>query len=129
MNNDNLANVLSAIGNSEKVSKPMIKSASNSTVVQRVLAVLKAEGYVEDFSVAENGRGGELTVQLGAKINKVGAIKPRFAVKHNNFTKFEKRYLPAQGFGILVVSTPKGIMTHEQAKEQHLGGKLLAYCY
>jgi small subunit ribosomal protein S8 len=129
MNNDNLANVLSAIGNNEKVSKPTLKTTCNSTVVQRVLTVLKDEGYVDGFDVVENGKSGELVINLSAKINKVGAIKPRFAVKANGFTKFEKRYLPAQGFGVLVVSTPKGIMTHEAAKEQNLGGKLLAYCY
>ena len=129
MNNDNLANVLSAIGNSERVSLPMVTNACNSTVVQRVLDVLKTEGYLEGYDVEEDGRSGLLKIKLGARINKVGAIKPRFAVKHNGFEKFEKRYLPAQGFGILVVSTPKGIMTHEQAKEHKMGGKLLAYCY
>lgn len=129
MNNDNLANVLSAIGNHEKVAKQKLVTNCNSTVVQRVLDVLKTEGYVDGYDVAENGKSGQLTVSLSAKINKVGAIKPRFAVKANGFTKFEKRYLPAQGFGVLVVSTPKGIMSHDQAKEKSLGGKLLAYCY
>ena len=129
MNNDNLANVLSAIGNHEKVSKPVLKTACNSKVVQKVLDVLKTEGYVDSYNVEENGHGGELVIQLSAKINGVGAIKPRFAVKTTGYTKFEKRYLPAQGFGVLIVSTPKGIMTHEAAKSQQLGGKLLAYCY
>jgi small subunit ribosomal protein S8 len=129
MNNDNLANVLSAIGNHEKVSKPTLVTKSNSKVVQQVLNVLKTEGYVLDYSVENDGKGGILTINLGANVNGVGAIKPRFAVKANGFTKFEKRYLPAQGFGVLVVSTPQGIMTHEQAKQQNLGGKLLAYCY
>ena len=32
-------------------------------------------------------------------------------------------------FGIILVSTPQGIMTHDQAKEKKTGGKLLAYCY
>ena len=129
MNNDNLANVLSAIGNHERVSKPVLTSGSNSTVVQRVLDVLKTAGYLESYEVVADGGSGTLTINLNQSVNKVGAIKPRFAVKANGFTKFEKRYLPAQGFGILVVSTPKGIMTHEQAKEKNLGGKLLAYCY
>ena len=128
-NNDNLANVLSAIYNQEKVSKPTLTTECNSTVVTRVLDVLKTEGYINDFSVEDNGHGGALTVSLKAQINKCGAIKPRFAVKSTGFTKFEKRFLPAQGFGVLIVSTPKGIMTHEQAKQQNLGGKLLAYCY
>ena len=47
----------------------------------------------------------------------------------NKFEKFERRYLPAKDLGILFVSTPKGIMTHYDAKAKKLGGKLLAYCY
>ncbi len=129
MNNDHLANVLSAIDNHEKVSKPTLVTKSNSTVVTRVLDVLKSEGYIADYNVENDGRQGKLTIALTATINRIGAIKPRFAVKSTSFTKFEKRFLPAQGFGILVVSTPKGIMTHEAAKQQNLGGKLLAYCY
>ena len=129
MNNDNLANVLSAIGNAELVSKQEIKTASNSSVVRRVLDVLQSQGYLDGYTLTEDGRGGLLTVKLTQKINKVGAIKPRFAVKAMGFTKFEKRFLPAQGLGVLVVSTPKGIMTHDEAKQQNLGGKLLAYCY
>ena len=41
----------------------------------------------------------------------------------------EKRYLPAKDFGILIMSTSKGIMTHYDAKKKNLGGKLLSYCY
>ena len=59
----------------------------------------------------------------------MGAIKPRFAVKATEYEKFEKRYLPAKGFGILIVSTVKGLMTHYEAKQQGLGGRLIAYCY
>jgi len=129
MNNDNLANVLSAISNHEKVSKPQLKTKCNSTVVTRVLDVLRTEQYIESYDVEADGRAGIITINLKAQINGCGAIKPRFAVKATNFTKFEKRFLPAQGFGVLIVSTPKGIMTHEQAKQQNLGGKLLAYCY
>jgi small subunit ribosomal protein S8 len=57
------------------------------------------------------------------------AIKPRFPVKLENFEKFEKRYLPAKGFGHMLISTSKGLMLHEQAKEQKVGGRLIAYIY
>ena len=129
MNNDNLSNVLSAIRNSELVKKTTVSTKCNNKVVQKVLAVLKQEEYIADYSVTPDGKSGQVTITLSNAINNVGAIKPRFSVKNTDFTKFEKRYLPAQGFGILVVSTPKGIMTHEQAKQNKTGGKLLAYCY
>ena len=66
---------------------------------------------------------------MAGSINKCGVIKPRFSVKKNEYEKFEKRYLPAHGFGIIIVSTPKGLMMHDEAIEKGLGGKLIAYCY
>jgi small subunit ribosomal protein S8 len=62
-------------------------------------------------------------------INGCGVIKPRHSVKKDDYEKFEKRFLPAKGFGILIVSTPKGIMTQEGAKKEDSGGKLLAFIY
>jgi small subunit ribosomal protein S8 len=129
MNNDNLANVLSSLDNAERISKTHTISKQSSTVITRVLDVLKSEGYIEGYTVEADGRGNAVHIQLTQSINRVGAIKPRFTVKGDGFVKFEKRYLPAQGFGVLIVSTPKGIMTHTQAKEIGSGGTLLAYCY
>jgi len=62
-------------------------------------------------------------------MNNCGVVKPRFSTKCTNFEKWEKRYLPAKDFGIILISTPKGIMTHIEAKEKKLGGRLIAYCY
>jgi len=50
-------------------------------------------------------------------------------VQKGNYEKFEKRYLPAKDFGMIIVSTNQGIMTHIEAKEKGLGGRLLAYVY
>ena len=74
-------------------------------------------------------RQGQFKVELEGNINKCGVIKPRHAVKKDEFEKFEKRYLPAKNFGILIVTTPEGIMTHYEAKERGIGGRLLAYMY
>jgi len=62
-------------------------------------------------------------------LNKCGAIKPRFSTTIDEFTKFEKRFLPAANFGFLVVSTSRGVVVHKEAIKNNLGGKLLAYCY
>ena len=129
MNNDQLANVLSAIDNAERISKPAVTREGTSSVITRVLDVLKTEGYVTSYDLVDNGRGGVLTIDLKQAINRIGSIKPRFAVKSDGYQKFEKRFLPADGFGLLIVSTPQGIMTHTEAKKRNTGGKLLAYCY
>ena len=46
-----------------------------------------------------------------------------------DYEKYEKRFLPAMGFGILIVSTNKGLMTNAKAKEQNLGGTLISFAY
>ena len=84
---------------------------------------------IGNFEYVDDNRAGKFNVELLGNINKCGVIKPRHAVKKDEFEKFEKRYLPAKNFGILIVTTPQGIMTHNEAKERGIGGRLLAYMY
>ena len=129
MLNDPLANMMSLILNNELIgrSECMIKPVSK--VIKESLKVMKRYEYIGDFKEVEDGRGNYIYLTLIGNINKCGVIKPRYSVKNNEFEKFERRYLPAKNLGILFVSTPKGIMTHYDAKAKKLGGRLLAYCY
>lgn len=126
--NDPLANALSLILNRENISKKegTIKS---SKMVKTVLSIMKDNLYIGEFNEVEDGKGNVLIVNLLGKINKCGVIKPRFQVKVDEIEKFEKRYLLAKDFGIIIISTSKGVMTHKEAKEKNLGGRLIAYCY
>ena len=90
---------------------------------------MKEKGYVSDFKEIEDSRGNYIQLTLNGSINKCGVIKPRYSVKSSEFEKFERRYLPAKDFGLLLVSTPKGIVTHYDAKSKRTGGRLLAFCY
>ncbi len=129
MLNDPLANALSAILNSEKVSKKECLIKPISKLIKEVFKLMNENLYIGEFKEISDNKGDILKVSLLGRINMCGAIKPRYSVKKGGFEMFEKRYLPAKGFGIIIVSTPKGIMTHTQAKEKGLGGVLLAYCY
>jgi len=42
---------------------------------------------------------------------------------------WENRYLPAKGFGLLIISTSQGVMSHEQARRAGIGGELLGFVY
>ena len=129
MMNDILANALSNVFNADKVGKEFCIVHPTSKIVKKVLDILQDNHYLGEIKYTEDNKGGIFKVILIGKINKVGVIKPRFSLKNDNFKKFEKRFLPAQDFGLLIVSTSEGIMTHYQAKEKKIGGKLLAYCY
>lgn len=128
MRHDLLADALSAIKNAERIGKKecIVKA---SKLIKAVLEVFQKNGYIEGFEYIEDGRGGKLRVKLKGKIIDTKAIKPRYSVKAKEYEKWEKRFLPARDVGILVVSTPKGIMDHKEARSKNLGGELLAYVY
>lgn len=129
MLNDPLAATLAKIINAEKVGKREVVVKPASMMIKRILTIMNENGYIGSFEEIEDMQGGFLKVNLLGNINKCGVIKPRFSTKQHAFEKWEKRYLPAKNFGIILVSTPKGVMTHINAKENNTGGKLLAYCY
>lgn len=129
MMHDLINDAVSAIKNSERIGKAECVLRPTSTLLIKVLRVFQQEGYLGEFEFYDNGRGGSIRVQLVRKINDCGIIKPRHAVAYADYPRWEKRYLPARDFGTLIISTPEGVMGHQQAKRKHLGGRLLAYVY
>ena len=90
---------------------------------------MQKSGYIGSFEFIDDGKSGKFKVSLIGKINKSRCIKPRFAVKKGEYEKWEARYLPSKGFGILVLSTPKGVMNQIDAAAAGAGGRLLCYAY
>jgi small subunit ribosomal protein S8 len=129
MMNDTLANALSGILNYDKIGKKEFLVHPSSKIAKKVLEIMNRQGYIGAAEEVTDAKGGVLKVNLLGNLNKCGVIKPRFAVTMDEYEKFEKRFLPAKGVGILVVSTINGIMTHEEAKAQNLGGRLVAFAY
>ncbi len=127
--NDPLANVLSKMLNAEKLGKSTCSTKNSSKVIKNVLSILQDNQYIGEFKETDNGRGGILDINLIGKVNKCGVIKPKFNIKKTEFVKFEKRFLPSKGFGIIIISTSEGLMTLNEAQKKGIGGKLIAYCY
>ena len=129
MLNDPLADVMSLILNNELIGRSECLIKPVSKTIKEILKVMKENEYAGDFKEVEDSRGNYIHLSLLGSINKCGVIKPRYSVKKNDFEKFERRFLPAKNIGILIVSTPKGIVTHYDAKAKKTGGRLIAYCY
>jgi len=126
---DPLANACSGIKNAEYVSKGNVVVNPRSKLIGTVLRILQSNGFIGEYESVDDGRFGKFKVQLLGRINKIGVIKPRRAIKFAEIEKAEAKYLPAINFGLLIISTPKGVMTHVEAKKQHIGGRLLAFVY
>lgn len=129
MMNDILAAALSSVLNAEIRGSKDCTISPVSKVTKKTFELLNEAGYIGQMEEETAAKGGKQKIHLLGRINKCGVIKPRWACKVDEYTKFEKRYLPAKGVGVIIVSTAQGILTHEQAKEKRLGGRLLAYCY
>jgi len=126
---DTLANGLITIMNNEMRNTRECIISPASKLLGRILRIIQLNGYIGEFEFIDDGRSGKFKVQLLGRINKCGAIKPRFSVKIDEFEEWEKKFLPSRDVGILVVSTPKGVLSHREAKEKRQGGKLLAFVY
>jgi len=127
--NDPIADALINLKNQENASKRECTLRPASKLLKEVLRIMQEKGYIGTFEFVDDGREGFFKVQLVGKINECRAIKPRYAVKKNEFEKFEKKYLPSYDIGTIIVSTSKGVLTHAEAKEKDIGGRLLAYVY
>ena len=126
--NDTTANALSKIDNARKSLYRSVE-VKKTKILTQILNALKKNGYVGEFQEIPNSKGNLLNVELLGVINKCGVIKPRFPIKLRDIEKIEKKFLPAKDFGVLLISTNRGLLTQKEIREQHVGGVLIAYCY
>ena len=124
MSQDILADALNQMMNAKRAGKSLIEVRHKSRLLTSVLAIAKLKGYVKDYKSVDN----TIKIEL-AKLNGCRAIKPRFMVQVSEIEKYTKRYLPAKNIGFLVISTSKGLMTHQTAQKKNIGGSLIAYFF
>ena len=126
---DTIANGMTTLMNNEMRLKRECVINPASRLLGRVLRVMQLNGYIGEFEFIDDGRTGKFKVQLLGRINKCGAIRPRFPVKSDRFEQWERNFLPSREMGILIVSTSQGVTSHKIAKEEGIGGRLLAFTY
>ena len=86
-------------------------------------------GYIGDFEIVDDHRSGKIVINLLGRLNKCGVISPRFDVTLNQIEQLASDLLPSRQFGQLVLTTPYGIMDHEEARRKHTGGKILGFFF
>jgi len=126
---DPLVNALNTILAHEERHKKECIICPASNLVGRVLRLIQSKGYIGEIEYVDDGRQGKFRVQLFGRINDCKAVRPRFSVKVKGLEKYEKRFLPSRDMGTLIVSTSQGVMSHEDAKDKNMGGRVLAYVY
>ena len=126
---DPLNDAFTTIYNAENAGKYAVSISPASKLLGSLLEIMQKSGYIGEFEKNDDGRGGSFRVELIGAINRCGVIKPRHSVKRSDFEKWESRYLPARDFGLLILTTNRGIMNHFEAKKERVGGRLLAYVF
>merc|ERR1711997_1450780 len=123
--NDALKNIC----NAEKAGKRQVILRPVSKVLVKFLKVMQRHGYINEFEIIDDARNGKIVVDLNGRLNKCGVISPRFDLKLKNFEKFVYQILPSRQFGYVVLTTNMGIMDHQEARKNHIGGKVLGFFY
>lgn len=126
MSQDVVADGLNMIRNASKAKKEIIEIHHISNLLIEVLKIMKQKGAIKKYKI--NAREKTIEVTIG-DLNECKAIKPRFTAKIEQIEKYRRRYLPARDVGTMIVSTNKGLLTHEEAFEENIGGSLIAYFY
>ncbi len=123
MSQDIVADVLNQIMNAKKARKEEIVVKRYSKFLLDVLSLMKKLDFL-NYKIEDK----EIKIEI-KNINECRAIKPRFVVSVEEIDKYVRRFLPAKDFGFIIISTSKGLMTHNEAIEKNIGGSLIAYVF
>ena len=130
---DPIADMLTRIRNANVAMHDDVRMPS-SKLKESLAVVLKSEGYIEDFSVADNeGRpGSTLSITMKYSPERARTIsglrrvsKPGLRI----YTKADKVPRVLGGLGVAVLSTSKGLMTDREARRAGIGGEILCFVW
>ena len=131
MNADPIADMLTRIRNANKLRYDEV-SMPSSKQKEGIAKILKNQGFISDYSVAEEKGKKTLTIAL-----KYSATGERVLTNLKRISKpslrvyAEASKIPSvlKGLGIAIVSTPNGLLTDAQARKQNVGGEILCYVW
>ncbi|KAG7025281.1 40S ribosomal protein S15a-5 [Cucurbita argyrosperma subsp. argyrosperma] len=122
-----LNDALRAIVNAERRGKATVELKPISSVMSSFLKVMKDHGYINDFQVHDPQRVGRITVELQGRIKDCKALSYRQDIKAKEIEAYRIRTLPTRQWGYVVITTPEGILDHEEAIKRNVGGQVLGY--
>ncbi|XWS17371.1 hypothetical protein CRYUN_Cryun33cG0061700 [Craigia yunnanensis] len=122
-----LNDALRSIVNAEKRSKATVELKPISNVISSFLNIMKYRGYIKNFEVFDPHRVGRITVELQGRVNDCRALTYRQDIKAKDIEKYKTLKLPTHQWGYVVISTPDGILDHEEAIRRNVGGQVLGY--
>ena len=128
---DPIADMLTRIRNANKARHEKLEFPASNTK-KEIAEILKREGFVRDYEFIADNKQGVLRVVLKYGVNEQHVItglkrisKPGLRV----YVKADEIPRVLNGLGIAIISTSKGILSDKEAREQTVGGEVLAYVW
>lgn len=125
--NDPLGDMLTRIRNAQMRRKPNV-STPGSKLRANVLDVLKLEGYIRGYSTTDFGNGRtefEIELKYYDGLPVIRDIERVSKPGRRVYSAVQAMPRVANGLGIIIVSTPRGVMADHSAREQNVGGEVL----
>ncbi|MFZ3172959.1 MAG: 30S ribosomal protein S8 [Carboxydocellales bacterium] len=128
---DPIADFLTRIRNANTVHHEKVEIPA-SKVKKAMAEILKSEGFIKDFEYIEDSKQGVIRVYLKYGVERAKVISGLKRISKPGLRVYAKKdEVPRVlgGLGIALISTPKGMMTDKQARQQGLGGEVVAYVW
>lgn len=127
---DSLADSFTMMRNAIMARKENVDIPSLGTT-KAILGILKDEGYIDNFKLIDDKRQGLLRVYLKYTLGRSSIKNLRRISKPGLrvYVKHDKVPYVLRGKGLAIISTPKGILTDKQAREQGVGGEVIVYVW
>ena len=128
---DPIADLLTRIRNAH-TSKHESVDVPASNMKKAIVEILNDEGYIKNYQIIEDGKQGVIRITLKYGPNNERVIsglkrvsKPGLRI-HAGADELPR---VLKGLGIAIISTSKGVMTDKKAREEHIGGEVLAFVW
>lgn len=128
---DTLGDLLTRIRNGQQAGLEKVASPA-SKLRENVLNVLKEEGFIESFTRTDHGNGiSELEVELKYYNGEPVIRKVQRVSKPGRRVYSKAKEIPQvyNGLGISILSTPRGVMSDHDARDQNVGGEVLCQVF
>ena len=128
---DNIADMLTRMRNALQMRYQTVV-VNGTKMTLGIAEILKKEGFITDYNYEKNITGDKLTITLKYGEKKERVITGLKRVSKSGLRVYAKaNEIPRvlNGLGIAIISTSKGLMTEKEARENNLGGEVLAYIW
>jgi small subunit ribosomal protein S8 len=128
---DPIADMLTRIRNANSAKHETVDIPA-SNMKKAIAEILNEEGYIKGYQVIEDGKQGVIRIALKYGPNKEKVIsglkrisKPGLRI----YSAADEVPRVLKGLGIAIISTSRGIMTDKKARNEHVGGEVLAFVW